>query len=255
MADFWRKLRQAVQQAIASPAAAQHLWRRAYFERWLSWQLAPWRRSPDQDPYHQLFDRFLTQALEALEPPQILELGARTVTGNPTRDRWSGNIIYTGFDIHPGPNVDVVGDVHQLSRHVPLQHYDAIYSISVFEHLAMPWQAVLEINRVLKPGGLVFISTHPTWPAHELPWDFWRFNQAAFKALLNPVTGFEVLECVEGLPASIFPLVRDRHLRSMPSHPAYLGVAVLARKTSEPQASLQWNVPLDQILTDIYPAP
>ena len=45
---------------------------------------------------------------------------------------------YVGFDIARGPNVDVVGDAHELSRHFPADHFDAVFALSVFEHLAMP---------------------------------------------------------------------------------------------------------------------
>lgn len=53
----------------------------------------------------------------------------------------------------------------------------------------MPWQVILEINKVMKEGGLLLIATVPTWPRHALPWDFWRYSKGAFKDLLNPSTG------------------------------------------------------------------
>ena len=34
----------------------------------------------------------------------------------------------------------------------------------------MPWKVVLELNRVMAEGGLLFTATHHTWPPHELPW-------------------------------------------------------------------------------------
>src|SRR5262249_35375194 len=150
----------------------------------------------------------------------------------PKQHAFTGYSEYIGFDICSGQDVDVVGDIHQLSSYFGVNHFDSVYSISVFEHLAMPWKAVLEINKIMKQGGLLFIATHPTWPLHELPWDFFRFSKVAFDSLLNPVTGFEIVACEEGLPCSIVPLVNVPTMSRMPSGVANLAVAVLARKIS-----------------------
>ncbi len=79
---------------------------------------------------------------------------------------------YQGFDIVAGENVDVVGDAHQLSKHFSSKTFDFCFSVSVFEHLMWPWKVVLELNDVMKVGGMVFAQSHPTWPKHEIPWDF-----------------------------------------------------------------------------------
>ena len=50
--------------------------------------------------------------------------------------------------------MDVVGDAHTLSRHYPDAAFDAVMAFSVLEHLLMPWKLVIELNRVLKPGGI-----------------------------------------------------------------------------------------------------
>ena len=139
----------------------------------------------------------------------MLELGARGTKVDP---RLHGYRRYVGMDVHPGPNVDAVGDAHRLSRIVE-GPFDAVYSISTFEHLAMPWQVVLEINRVLRVGGLVFTATHHTWPPHELPWDYWRYSRGAFEALFNAHTGFELVRVEEGLPGIVVPMVNEASTR------------------------------------------
>ena len=148
----------------------------------------PLQRSRPDDAYHAVFDDFRAQ-VNGLEAPRVLELGARGSRPDPGL---SGLAEYVGLDVLPGRNVDVVGDAHRLSSLVE-GRFDAVYSISTFEHLAMPWVVVLECNRVLRDGGLFFSATHHTWPPHELPWDFWRFSRGAFGAFLNPATGFEVV--------------------------------------------------------------
>ncbi len=192
----------------------------------------------------------------------VLELGSRNVRNVSAqkhgerfnRESYKKNAKeYVGFDYHPGENVDVVGDIHNLSRHLPQEHFDAVFSGAVFEHLAMPWKAVLEINKVMKKGGLLYIETHPAWPPHELPWDFWRYQKASFSALLNKKTGFKIIECVEGERASIVSYAKHLTKWVRPESLVYLYVAVIAEKISAPDVNLSWDVDLDDFAEGIYP--
>ena len=139
----------------------------------------------DRDPYHMMFGAFFDE-VNAMPAPRFLELGARARSGNVYRTRLKSHASYVGFDLLPGRNVDIIGDAHELSRSFAAESFDVVFSVSLFEHLAMPWKVVVEINRVLRPGGLVFVATHPALPPHELPWDFWRFNRAAFNNAFSP---------------------------------------------------------------------
>lgn len=130
--------------------------------------------------------------------------------------------------------------------------FDAVATISTFEHLVMPWKAVLEINKVMASGGLLFIATHPTWPPHEVPWDFWRYMDGAFAGLLNRATGFEILRCNSGLPCRILPMGTEKVTVGMFRHTAFLGISVVARKIADARPDLQWNVATDDILTMEY---
>jgi SAM-dependent methyltransferase len=208
----------------------------------------PLRRKRPDDPYHAVFADFVALTNE-LHEPRVLELGARGTRIDP---RLQGVGEYVGFDIHPGPNVDVVGDVHTLTQSLE-GPFDAIYAISTFEHLAMPWKALLEINAVLRDGGLLFLATHEAWPQHELPWDFWRYSPAAFQALLNPQTGFEIIRVEHGLPALLVPMVREKAMRGMYRHACNLGVSVLARRVSPPRAGLRWDLSAADVIASEYP--
>jgi SAM-dependent methyltransferase len=117
----------------------------------------------------------------------------------------------------------------------------------------MPWQAVIEINRVMKPGGLLFIATHPVIPPHEQPWDFWRYSKETFRVLLNQRTGFEILESVEGTPARILSLSRDRTTSKVHLIPVHQSIAVLARKIGTPDPTLSWGMPVSSLLQTQYP--
>lgn len=155
------------------------------------------------------------------------------------------------MDILAGPNVDIVGDAHELERMFGRNRFVAAFSRSVFEHLAMPWKVAIELNHVLVPGGLLYNGTHQTWPLHEQPWDFWRFSQHSWSTLFNAATGFEVVEAVCGEPARIHPYRSNPATRSLPDCPAYLGSASIVRKVAG--TALAWPVTLKTAAIDCYP--
>jgi len=201
------------------------------------------------DPYHANFRMFLEKVNE-LGEGRILEVGSRNSL---FKSHFSCG-EYIGFDIRPGKGVDVVGDVHYLSEKLQRGYFDVVLSISAFEHFAMPWKAVLEINKVMKTGGILFVSTHPAWQPHELPWDFWRYAKESFKVLLNRQTGFEIIRCNEGLPASIIPYGYEPSMMNMHKHPTPIGISVLARKLGPSASNLLWNRTVTEILDTTYPA-
>jgi SAM-dependent methyltransferase len=203
------------------------------------------------DAYHALLRKFFIH-LQQVEQGTVLELGARARSGLSRRDIVPSHLKYLGMDILDGENVDVVGDVHDLSGLFPANHIDAMFSISVFEHLLMPWKVALEMNRVLRVGGWVMIATHQTWAIHDAPWDFWRFSDQAWRGLFNKFTGFEILDTALGLPASVVAHHLSAPTLYLESQPAYLGSAVLCRKTHE--TSLTWAVDVQKLTRDIYPA-
>jgi Methyltransferase domain len=203
------------------------------------------------DPYHALLRTFAEQ-MHARNARRVLELGARARSGSAKDDFLPAGCELVGLDIVDGPGVDVVGDAHQLSKHFPPESFDGCYSISTFEHLAMPWKAALELNAVMKTGGLVFIATHQSWPVHDAPWDFFRFSDNAWTSLFNPATGFEVVETAMGLRGSLVADDVSRETLGLDREPCFLGSAVIVRKTGP--SALRWGVELDEITPSAYPA-
>ena len=212
----------------------------------------PLNRDTSEDPYHHILQSFVDQVC-GTSGTRILELGARSYTPTFRKMLSHEDREYVGFDIHLGPNVDVAGDIHRLSRYFAECHFDFVFSVMVFEHVAMPWKAVLEINKVMKTGGVLLIATTPAWPPHALPWDFWRFNEGAMKVLLNPSTGFELTECSQGMPCSIVPLTTEQYMSGMWRAPAYLTVSAIAKKIGPPDARLCWDVEVEDFLDSTYP--
>jgi SAM-dependent methyltransferase len=116
--------------------------------------------------------------------------GARNSTGVLKRALIPATWEYVGLDVAADDNVDVIGDAHALRRSFKKDSFDAVFALAVFEHLIMPWKAVLEINHILRRGGLFLAVTHQTFPLHEEPWDYFRFSAHSWRALFNQHTGF-----------------------------------------------------------------
>lgn len=80
----------------------------------------------------------------------------------------------TTFDAMAGPNVDIVGDIHAIP--IASDEFDCVFCTGTLEHVADPWQAVREIHRVVKPGGIVHIDVPFMQGYHADPTDYWRFT-------------------------------------------------------------------------------
>lgn len=202
------------------------------------------------DRGHRLFPEF-TERIQAMPQGAMLEIGSRARSGVTRRDLVPPTWKYVGLDIAPGPNVDIVGDAHELSRLLTPHSFDAAMSLSVFEHLAMPWKVVIELNRVLKPGGLVFVQTHQTFPLHDEPWDFWRISADAWPALFNAKTGFRIVD--SGMAEPLMFVARRWHPGvNLHDSRGCAVSSVIAEKVSE--TALSWDVDLCDVLGGQYPA-
>ncbi len=185
---------------------------------------------PDVPDGGALFAQFAKEVNE--RHLNVLEIGSRIVSPGSVSKRslFPGAASYTGFDYYPDANTDITGDAHKLSGLVGDRRFDAVFSIAVFEHLAMPWVVAKEINHILNPGGITYHGTVFAWPTHERPWDFWRLSDEGLKVLFSPALGFEVLGAGMFDPVSM----HFRNLRSgyegFPHAAAYASAAILARK-------------------------
>lgn len=188
---------------------------------------------------------------------RILEVGSREVTGNSTARQKFDKAEYVGFDYYAGPNVDVVGDAHQLASYFEGQQFDLIYSSACFEHFAMPWVVATEIAKILKVGGYLFVETHFSFSAHERPWNFFQFSDMGLRMLFSKELGFECIEAGMSNPiVGRFSSLADEYLRNQPVNGLYCHSEYLGRKTRE-VTDFDWaKVKLNDIVNGTkYPEP
>lgn len=181
---------------------------------------------------------------------RVLEIGSRARSGIIRKDLFAGK-QYTGIDVLAGPNVDVVGDAHSLSTHFAADSFDAVYSVSTFEHLAMPWKVAVELNHVLRPGGIAYFVTHQSLGMHDMPWDFWRFSDTAWDSIFNTFTGFQKQGTFLGGPMTLVPTIYHDHWKGYEGALGLSISAVLIEKVGP--CSLSWDLDVREAIRGIYP--
>lgn len=123
----------------------------------------------------------------------LLDVGC----GNKPYRAWFSNVnAYIGTDVTVVGNSEV--DVVSSSLHLPFasQSFDFVICTQVIEHVEEPSQVMLEINRVLKNGGLLMLSAPMYWRLHEEPYDFYRYTKHGLSYLLKK-NGFELIEFIQ----------------------------------------------------------
>jgi SAM-dependent methyltransferase len=103
----------------------------------------------------------------------------------------SQGIGYVGADIGGNPDIAIAADGTLVA---PDAAYDLLLSFQVLEHVRDLDKYFAEARRVLRPGGLMLLSTHGTWLYHPHPEDHRRWTREGLLAEIA-AHGFEVLEC------------------------------------------------------------
>ena len=85
---------------------------------------------------------------------KVLDVGSLDINGN-NRFLFE-DCDYTGIDVGEGPNVDLVSLAHEYDA--PDDYYDVVISTECFEHDMHYDKSILNIIRVLSPGGLFLFT-------------------------------------------------------------------------------------------------
>lgn len=148
----------------------------------------------------------------------VVDLGSRNANDSlPTHEDLltEHDVDYIGIDLMPGPNVDLVMP-KPYTFPIASRSVDFVLSGAVFEHVPFPWASVLEIGRVLKPGGYAFITVPSRGHQHNV-YDCWRYYPDSFRALaawsrLNVVEIFyDAPPLVSGLDHHDYAAIDTKH--------------------------------------------
>lgn len=126
---------------------------------------------------------------------RVLEIGSKAYEGQPTyrdlidEDRQH----YTGLDLEPGRNVDVVAKAGFVWPEIEDASFDVCISGQTLEHNPYFWVTMAEISRSLVPGGYACIIAPGSQAVHRYPLDCWRFYPDSW-APLCALVGLEPIE-------------------------------------------------------------
>lgn len=124
-----------------------------------------------------IMERFATGLARASK--RILDLGSQDLNGS-YKTLFVGR-DYIGADIVPGNNVDVVLKDQYDWKEFEDESFDAVISGQTFEHIEFFWQAMVEINRVLRKGHYCCIITPSIGGKHGRK-DCYRFFDDGLRA-------------------------------------------------------------------------
>jgi len=113
---------------------------------------------------------------------KVIDIGSTDINGSYRTLFDNEGWDYQGVDLEAGPGVDVVLTSPYVlpfaSRSV-----DLVISGQAFEHVEFFWMTWMEMVRILKPGGRIFLIAPSRGPEHRHPQDCWRFYPDAYRAL------------------------------------------------------------------------
>jgi SAM-dependent methyltransferase len=115
---------------------------------------------------------------------------------------------YVGVDLPENKQADV--HIKNGQADLPNQFADIVISTQVLEHVSDPQSYLKECYRLLKPDGLLILSTHGYWMYHPDPTDFWRWTCDGLKKILEE-NRFKIVQWrgVMGLVSSGIQLFQD----------------------------------------------
>lgn len=83
-------------------------------------------------------------------------------------------------------------NVLNLHKKIEANKYDWVILDQVLEHIENPFQAMIQLWRVLKPGGKLILLVPSFYVYHYGPWDYWRFTCDSLKVLVAPFESVEL---------------------------------------------------------------
>lgn len=133
----------------------------------------------------ELIKSFVEILVEELPAP-IYEFGSYQIEGQEgfadLRVFFPGK-KYIGCDMRHGKGVDIVMNLHEID--LPDSVAGTVLILDTLEHVEFCRKAMSEVYRILKPGGIVVVSSVMKFIIHDYPNDYWRFTPEGFKSLLR----------------------------------------------------------------------
>lgn len=118
---------------------------------------------------------FLKRSFGGGTVDRIIEIGSKDYGSTIPWRKAFPDSDYVGIDLEEGPGVDMTLDITVEGCEVP-EPADMLICCSVLEHVKRPWIAAANLERMVVPGGLMYVSVPWVWRYHPYPDDYFRFS-------------------------------------------------------------------------------
>lgn len=118
------------------------------------------------------------------------------------------DVDYVGTDIREGNNIDLVME-KPYKIPVKSKSVDIVLSGQVFEHIPFFWASLLEVARVMKPGGYFFMTVPSRGHVHS-DYDCWRVYPDGIRAM-SAWSRLHLIEAFTDFPPSVPGRGRNKH--------------------------------------------
>lgn len=149
-----------------------------------------WAKLFSRKGLDQFIDNSVNENIE-LTGKEILVIGAGGLLGEYLKPLSLKNRL-TSIDFDSERKPDIVMDAQKMS--FDDASFDLIYIFEVLEHIPNPFTAMKEIHRVLKPGGVLYLSTPFMLGVHDAPHDYFRFTNFGLLKLADNFSSISIEE-------------------------------------------------------------
>jgi len=125
--------------------------------------------------------------LSSLDGGRILNIGSANYAYNAFYGRVFKDRPIVGIDLEKRDGVDVVCDITGNCSELNGEKFSVVLCCSILEHCEKPWLAAENIQNLLMPFGLLYVTVPWVWRTHRYPKDYWRMSPDAVKSLFPHV--------------------------------------------------------------------
>lgn len=140
---------------------------------------------------------FIKHLSSSFDSKDILLLDVAPETHLGAKEHFKNATIKT-LDIDPNSGADYIADLCEKNVNIiPDNTFDIVICTEVLEHTNNPFNVVNELERIVKPGGLVCVSTPFNFRIHGPLPDNWRFTVHGLKVLFSNFNSIEINELLD----------------------------------------------------------
>ncbi len=157
----------------------------------------------------------------------VVDLGCGTMPYRPIFERYVAR--YIGVDLPGNQTADFYADSDGRTEFAD-SFADVVLSTQLLEHVDQPIVYLRECYRLLKPNGLLILSTHGYWIYHPDPLDLWRWTGEGLQRAIEKI-GFRIIDFrgLMGLTSTAVHLLQDALMPKVPGFMRWLFSLVMQR--------------------------